>query len=196
MYIVEVWKSIHYKPGFYDPSAIGWVITAAYFLAVFLCLWTGWVDKKLSTTSFEPTDHRIWFFLAGLMSFLGINKQLDLLQTVTLTAIRGIEIENRWSRSGRLEFQTVFVVLVVLIAVILFSGLLWLTRKNWRRFWLVLAGLALVVGFVAIRTASFNYVSYPFSRWRVIGPVRMKYVMELTGVLAVGAGAYFARLRR
>ncbi len=130
------------------------------------------------------------------MSFLGINKQLDLLQTVTLTAIRAIENENRWSSSGRLEFQTVFVVLVILIATILFSGLLWLTRKSWRRFWLVLAGLALVVGFVAIRTASFNYVGYPFSRWRVIGHVRMKYVMELTGVLMVGAGAYLARLRR
>jgi hypothetical protein len=36
------------------------------------------------------------------MSILGNNKQLDLLQTVAVLTIRGIEIENGWSDSGRL----------------------------------------------------------------------------------------------
>jgi len=137
----------------------------------------------------------LWFCLAGLMSILGINKQLDLLQTVTVLTIRGIEIENGWSDSGRLEFQIAFVVLVAVVALVLFIGLLWRIRKSWQRYWLALLGLAFVIGFLAIRTASFNDVDYPLSQWRVIGHVRMKYLVELGGVLMVGAGAYYSRIK-
>ena len=35
-----------------------------------------------------------------------------------------------------------------------------------------------------IRTASFNDVDYPFSQWRVIGPLRMKYVIQLAAIAA------------
>jgi hypothetical protein len=129
------------------------------------------------------------------MSILGINKQLDLLQTLAVLTIRGIEIENGWSESGRLEFQTAFVVLVVMLDLLVFIGLLWRIRKSWRQYWLALLGLAFVIGFLAIRTASFNDVDYPLSQWRVIGHVRMKYLVELAGVLMVGAGA-LATLKR
>ena len=63
------------------------------------------------------------------MSILGINKQLDLLQTLAVLTIRGIEIENGWSESGQLEFQTAFVVLVVMLALLVFIGLLWRIHK-------------------------------------------------------------------
>jgi hypothetical protein len=193
LHIFEVWKSIHYKPGIYDPSGIGWTITAAYFFAAFLCLWTGLAEKKYSMINDKPVNYLLWFCLAALMSILGINKQLDLLQTVVVLTIRGIEIENGWSDSGRLEFQTGFVMLVVIFALLIFIGLLWRIRKSWQRHWLVLLGIAFVIGFLAIRTASFNDVDYPLSKWRVIGHLRMKYVVELGGVIMVGAAAYYSR---
>lgn len=193
--MVGVWESIHYKPGFYDPASIDWIITAAYFVAAALCFRTASTVRKLKLISAKPASYMVWFCLAGLMSILGVNKQLDLIQTVTISAIQGIENENGWSGSGRLAFQTAFVVLVVLIAVILFFGLLWMSRKNWRQYGLALCGLALVFGFLAIRTSSINQVDYPLSRWSVIGHVRMKYVVELTGAILVGAGAYFGKIR-
>jgi hypothetical protein len=44
-----------------------------------------------------------------------------------------------------------------------------------------------------LRTASFNDIDSPLSQWRVIGPLRMKYVVELGGVLMVVAGDYYSR---
>jgi hypothetical protein len=197
LHIFEVWKSINYKPGIYDPSGIGWTITAAYFFAALLCVWTGLAEKKLKMINAKPSNYMLWFGLAALMSILGINKQLDIIQTLAVLTIRGIEIENGWSESGQLEFQTAFVVLVVMLALLVFIGLFWRIRKSWRQYWLALLGLAFVIGFLAIRTASFNDVDYPLSQWRVIGHLRMKYVVELGGVLMVGAGALTTlKLRR
>ena len=194
MHIFEIWKSIYYKPAIYDPSGIGLTITAAYFIAAFLCLWTGLAEKKWEMVKDKPVNYVLWFGFAVLMTILGINKQLDLLQTFVVLTIRGIASENGGS-SGPLEFQTVFVVLVVVLALLLFIGLLWRIRKSLRRYWLVLLGLAFVIGFLAIRTASFNDVDYPLSQWRVIGHLRMKYAVELGGVLMVAAGAYYSRIK-
>ena len=102
MHIFEIWKSIHYKPAIYDPSGIGWTITAAYFIAAFLCLRTGIAEKKRELIVGGKANYLLWYCLAGFMTILGINKQLDLLQTVAVLTIRGIEIENGWSDSGRL----------------------------------------------------------------------------------------------
>jgi hypothetical protein len=57
LHIFEVWQSINYKPGIYDPSVIGWTITAAYFLAAFLCLWTGLAEKKWKMTNDKPASY-------------------------------------------------------------------------------------------------------------------------------------------
>ena len=142
----------------------------------------------------KPANYMLWFSLAGLMSILGINKQLDLLQTLVILMGRGIARENGWYGSRR-EIRLAFVILAGLFGSFLFAGVIWRIRRCWRQYWLVLLGLALVVGFVAIRTASFNSVDYPFSQWRVIGHVIMKYVIELAGVLMVGAGAYYSRIK-
>jgi hypothetical protein len=195
LHIFEVWKSIHYKPAIYDLSVIGWTITTAYFLAAFLCLWTGLAEKKRELIDGDKANYLLWFFLAVLMSILGINKQLDLIQTLVILLGRGIAWENGWY-SSRGEIQLAFVMLTALCALLVFAGIIWRIRRCWRRYWPVLLGLAFVIGFLAIRTASFNDVDYPLSEWRVIGPLRMKYVVELGGVLMVGAGAYYSRMKR
>ncbi len=109
-------------------------LTAAYFLAAFLCLWTGLDEKKRELIDGDKANYLLWFGLAVLMSILGINKQLDLLQTLAVLTIRGIANENGLSSSGRFEFQTAFVVLVVMFALLLFVGLLWRIRKSWRQY--------------------------------------------------------------
>jgi hypothetical protein len=192
--LFEIFKSIYYKPGFYDPSGIGWAITAAYFLAAFFCLWTGLAEKKWAMINDEPANNLLWFGSAVLLLILGINKQLDLIQTLVILLGRGIAKEYGWY-SSRGEVRLAFVILAALCALLLFSGLLWRIRKSWRQYSLVLLGLGFVIGFLAIRTASFNDVDYPLSQWRVIGHLRMKYVVELGGVLMVGAGACYSRIK-
>jgi len=70
LHIFEAWKSIHYRPAIYDPSGIGWTITAAYFLAAFLCLWTGLAEKKRELIDGDNTNYLLWYGLAGLMSII------------------------------------------------------------------------------------------------------------------------------
>jgi hypothetical protein len=62
-------------------------------------------------------------------------------------------------------------------------------KRRWRQYWLVLSGLLFIVLFVLIRAASFNHVDYLLSKWRIIGPFKMKYVVELGGIFLVGVGA-------
>jgi len=66
---------------------------------------------------------------------------------------------------------------------------MWRLKGCRRQYWLILSGLLFIGLFVLIRAASFNHVDYLLSKWRIIGPFKMKYVAELGGILLVGAGA-------
>jgi len=48
--------------------------------------------------------------------------------------------------------------------------------------------VAFLVSFVVIRAASFQHVDYLISKWSMIGPFRMKYIVELGSILIVGLG--------
>ena len=69
-------------------------------------------------TSGKASNYMLWLCLAAIMSMLGMNKQLNIIQTLAVLTIRGIENEKGWSSSGRLEFQTAFVVLVVIFSFV------------------------------------------------------------------------------
>jgi len=89
----------------------------------------------------------------------------------------------------RRDVQRVFIILIATFSFLsLFAMTLWL-RDCWKKYWIILLGLILITLFVVIRAASFNHVDYLLSRWRVIGPLKMKYVVELGGILIIGAGA-------
>jgi len=185
--ILEVLTSINWKPAIGDPTAIGWIITVAYFIVAFICLWTGLAEKKQNIMNDKPANYMLWFGLAVFLLVLGINKQLDI-QTLVISLGRGIAKANGWYGS-RHEVQSAFVGLVGLFGFLLFIGLLWRLRGYWRQYWLVLLGLTFLVVFIVIKAASFNHVDYLLSRWRVIGPLKMKYLVELGGILILGAGA-------
>ena len=70
----------------------------------------------------------------------------------------------------------------------------WLLKGELRQYWLGMAGLALITAFILIRASSFNHIEYFLGRWRTIGPLRMKYIMELSGILMIG-GAAIQKLR-
>jgi hypothetical protein len=185
--ILAVLTSINWKPEIGDPTAIGWIITVAYFVVAFLCWRAGIAEKKQGMINGPNRNYWLWLGLAALLLVLGINKQLDL-QTPLISLGRAIAEANGWYGIRR-EVQAAFVILAALFASLLFFGLLWRLRGNWQQYWLVIAGLAFVLVFILIRAASFNHVDYLLSQWRIIGPFRMKYAVELGGVLVIGMGA-------
>jgi len=118
---------------------------------------------------------------------LGINKQLDL-QTLLTVLGRDIAQANGLYESRR-EIQLIFIILFARFCFSSFVALSWWLRDCWRRYWIPLLGVALLVSFVVIRAASFHHVDYLISKWRIIGPFWMKYIGELGGILIVGLGA-------
>jgi len=118
---------------------------------------------------------------------LGINKQLDL-QTPLIHLGREIARSNGWYGVRR-EIQLVFVLMLAALVLTFTAVLFWMTRGEWRQYCPVLIGVVMVVSFVVIRAASFAHVDYLLSRWRIIGPFKMKYVVEFGGVMIVGLGA-------
>jgi hypothetical protein len=168
-----------------DPTIIGWTITIAYFSAAFLC----WRVVKIE----ESRDGRVarsyllWFGLFILLVILGLNKQLDL-QTLLRNAGRYIAEKDGWYGMRR-EIQNAFIGFIGLLGLLGFIGLLVLLKNNLKDFKLVVTGLVLLISFVLIRAASFNHVDYFLDKWRIVGPFRMKYVIELGGVVLIGIEA-------
>src|SRR5580693_6074196 len=82
-----------WKPGIGDPTVMGWVTVAAYFVAVIGCFLAAWREPLPDGTR-RPRSRpsKFWLALAALMVALGINKQLDLQSLATQIgrdAIRG-----------------------------------------------------------------------------------------------------------
>jgi len=171
-----------------DPTVIGWTITIAYFLVTLLCWRAGLKEKTINVNiQRRPERHVLWFGLSILFFALGINKQLDL-QTLLTALGREIAQANGLYESRR-EIQLIFVILFVLFCFSSLVALSWWLRGCWRQYLIPILGLALLVSFVVIRAASFQHVDYLISKWRIIGPFRMKYIVELGGILIVGLGA-------
>ena len=186
MNIFEALKFINWRPGIGDPTLIGWTITLAYFIMAFLCWWTGLAEKKNVPNTRRAGVYILWFGLAALLFVLGLNKQLDL-QTLLTSLGREIAKANGWYDMRR-EVQRVFIILIAIFSFLSLSAMIWQLRSYSRKYWLVLLGLSIIIIFVVIRAASFNHVDYLLSKWRIIGPFKMKYVVELGGILILGAG--------
>ncbi len=179
-------KFINWHPGIGDPTIIGWIITLAYFIMALLCWWTGMAEKKNILNICRHDSHVLWFGLAALLFVLGLNKQLDL-HTLIISLGREIAKANGWYDMRR-EVQRVFILLIVMFSFFSLGTLVWWLKGYWKKYWFVLLGVAIIIIFVVIRAASFNHVDYLLSKWRVIGPFKMKYVVELCGILIIGAG--------
>ncbi|MBW1994763.1 MAG: hypothetical protein JRI77_09990 [Deltaproteobacteria bacterium] len=125
---------------------------------------------------------------------LGINKQLDL-QTFMMAMGRNLARISGWY-SRRREIQSEFVALITVIGTLTIGLLFWWVRKRLRQFLVPLVGLIIIFAFVDIRAASFNHVDYFISNWRTVGPIRMKYAIELAGIFIIILGAFQAVTRQ
>ena len=175
---------------FHDAYPMGWVITAAYFLVACLCFVTWHKSKSRCSLNSFSVQPRIWLLLSLLLLFLGINKQLDLHNFLREWG-RVLVIDFGWYDARR-EIQRWFIRVLVGAGVLalLFLGWFFFTRlTRQKEMWPIAIGLGCVAVFILIRAASFNHVDYLLSKWRIIGPFRMKYVAELGGILLVGLGA-------
>ncbi len=181
----HIFSTISWRPVFNDNDFSGWLVTAAYLVAIISCLVASQkarmrqVDLKtpvqgMKTDLPEVTGSRlrgdgalhaptrspefswIWRRLALLIILLGINQQLDL-QTLLIQSGRVLAEAEGWFAYRRLVQRAFFG---------LFAGgfLLFVSLAAWRcrafliRHRLVTLGLAILIGFIFMRAADFNHV--------------------------------------
>jgi hypothetical protein len=172
----------NWSPGIGDPSLMGWVTVALYFYAAYRCyrLARGRAAKlvKHESTVF-------WLFTAALLA-LGVNKQLDL-QTALTEIGRIVAYEQGWYEN-RQVVQAEFIGLVAIAGLVSIVTLVWITRRMPKATRLAVAGGVALVGFVAIRAASFHH----FDRFigKVFFGLRANWILEIGSIAIILVAAH------
>ncbi len=182
-----------WKPGIGDPTVMGWVTVAAYFVSALGCYWTAWREPMPDGTR-RPHSRpsAFWLVLAGLMVALGVNKQLDLQSLATQI---GRDVIKGWDLyRTRGVLQVGFILVVALVCAGSFAGLLWVSRGSLRHRWLAIVGMLFILGFVLIRASSFHHVDVLLAAR--LGAVRWNWIFELGGISVVGVAAFRIVLAR
>jgi hypothetical protein len=182
-----------WRPGIGDPTVMGWVTVAVYFIAVIGCSLAA-RREPLPDGTRRPHSRpsKFWLGQAALMLALGINKQLDLQSLATQI---GRDVIRAWNLyQERREFQAGFIAVVALVCAGSLALILWAAGRNLTRRWPAIVGMIFILGFVLIRAASFHNVDI-FLAAR-LGGVKWNWIFELSGITIVAVSAFRVVLAR
>ncbi len=169
-----------WAPGIGDPSVFGWLVTLAYFAASLLCLRAAFAARAAGGLGGSA-----WAALSLALSFLGINKQIDL-QTLLTEIARILAVRGGWYGKRR-PVQLLFVAGVFLAGIWLLRHLMRLGRGERRGLRVALFGAMFLVCFIVVRAASFHHLDRVFMQtW---SDLRLNAVVELAGIILVAVGA-------
>lgn len=172
--------------GIGDPTPVGWLTVAAYFLAGWACLT---VFLACSRTDGKFTAARFWLLLTVALWALGINKQLDL-QTSLTEIGRSLAHTGGWYER-RHDVQFYFLVAIGVSGAVALAGLICLLWPLSVSRALALIGVTSLLTFVLIRASSFHHVDI-FLGQTALG-LRWNWILELSGIGLVGIGAALER---
>ena len=178
-----------WTPGIGDPHVMGWITVAVYAACALAAL-----QLSIRNSIHSPGAWRERLFWGGicvLMTFLAVNKQLDL-QTLMTVIGRCHAKLNGWYEH-RQAMQRGAIKALALGALLLALGTAWLLRASLRRNILAVLGLALVLGFVVIRAVGFHDVDKLIST--EVMSIRVNWILELSGLVLILLSA-LPRLRR
>jgi hypothetical protein len=185
----ELWAEVvqeRWRPGIGDPTVLGWVTVAAYFLATSACGLAAWREPMPDGTRRpRARPSRFWLALTGLLLALGFNKQLDLQSLVTQI---GRDLTKAWGLyEGRRPLQLCFILAVAMICGAALGAFFWAARRTLKTRWPAIAGILFILGFVLIRASSFHNVDI-FLAAR-LGRMKWNWILELGGIAVVAVAA-------
>ena len=184
---------ITWRPGIGDPNPIAWVITVAYFVVCGFCVWAGLKERENRDRASEKLIPQFWFVLAGLLFFLGWNKQLDLQTLVTQIGRDVARKEGVYE--DRRPIQAVFVVVFALLGGGAVAAGMYYMRDVWKRYRVAYTGIIYLGVFVVIRAASFHHIDNILYHLPVAG-YWVNTILELGGNGIIGYAAYMAGTQR
>jgi hypothetical protein len=177
--------AFNWSPRIGDPSLLGWVTVAMYFVTTWLC----WRVTALPV-AVTARERTVWRCIALLFLVLGVNKQLDIQTAVTEIGRIVAHHQGWYERRG--PVQLAFVGIVAVVCLHIAAILLTHVRGAPAMARLALAGTTLVLGFVTIRAASFHHVDTLIGK-SLLG-FRWNWLLEIAGIAIVLAASYRRQL--
>ena len=141
---------IDWKFAINDNTVLGWLITALYFLAFLLavvCL------RRVR----DGASRGIWRFVAMMMLFLGLNKQLDLHNLLRDIGRAIATALNLYDSRRELQFYFILALAFLLLLIVTLIG--WRGGRQWAYHPWLLLGLAIIVGYAGFEATSFNHLN-------------------------------------
>lgn len=163
-----------------DPTVVGWATVFVYFLATLRCTYKATESKKFGG------NYQFWLYLAALLLFLGINKQLDL-QTWFEQTMKALAEERGWYEHKALLQKIFITILGFGMLTILISFRLYLAN-TWRNYKLTWIGTALLCLFILVRAAAFNRLGFLGSH-DILG-FDITEILEVLAILLVILGTF------
>lgn len=183
------WRAEHYVPWYErigDGGLVAWVITAAYFLAAWLC----WRAGRRQPRSARKRA-RLWLAAGFALLALGINKQLDL-QVGLVEFWRETALDQGWYGARRtVQFAAFAFALAATVGAA--AWLLPTIRASGRALRWAFAGMVLIASYIILRLAEFQHLVWDSPEPK--GPGWLALV-ELGGIAIVAAAASLAATRR
>jgi len=180
-----MFEAYGWHPGIGDPSIMGWVTVAAYFVTSLLALGIALNSGRRFPADTWPTQRRFWLIVCLLLLALGINKQLDLQSLVTAMG-RYYAVRDGWLEYKRYVQVGVIISILAVVALSLlffFFRMRDLLRTNWLAF----AGLTCLLVFIVSRATSFHHMDIFINAW-FLG-ARVNWLLELGGLAAIALSA-------
>lgn len=168
-----------WSPGLGDNHLMGWVTVGVYLLAA---VGAALAARSLIGPGVQVRRERLfWWFAAGIMAFLAVNKQLDLQSLVTMVGRCHAQLAGWYDQ--RQTVQEVFILAIAVGGVVALGLLGRLLRGILGQVWLALCGLGFVCVFVVIRAASIHHVDSLIGS-SALG-LSFNWLLELPGPLLV-----------
>ncbi|MEZ4592551.1 MAG: hypothetical protein R3D55_15615 [Chloroflexota bacterium] len=182
MSILRAISSVPFELHVGDPSVLGWLTFVFYLVAAAACLVCALQAKRIFPLENSRAHAVIWLGLAFFLTFLGINKQLDL-QSWFTAVVKAIAWEQGWYEFGQ-RAQIIFLAGFGLVGLAALLALVWLVRHYWRRYFFIFFGLLFIFRFIFVRIATFYGISLP-ELSQFTGGIRVNSVLELAGSIVI-----------
>lgn len=170
-----------------DPSAGGWSVAFAYAIASVLACYVALRGR-------EGQDRIFWGVVGLGLTFLAVNKQLDL-QSAFIQAGRCVAQIEGWYDERR-DVQRWFIYGLGAVGILAALFLTWRLRRDLSYNWPALAGVSLIMAYVAIRASGMHHMDGLIGQR--FGDLAASIWVELagSGMVAVNAAWLLARRRR
>lgn len=182
---LSLFAQIKWRPTIGDPTIMGWLTVAAYFLCAIVTLKLYFSAQDIFPNGVATKQKQFWLCLGVIMLFLGVNKQLDLQSLLTAIG-RYFAHRDGWYAQRRIIQVGVIIGILFTLCTAMICFMIHF-KPVLKTNWLAIVGLAFLLTFIAVRATSFHHMD-TLINMRLCN-MRMNWILELSGITGVAIPA-------